>query len=75
MPRTIQKLSDNLINQIAAGEVIERPASVIKELVENSIDATASSITIDIEKGGIQRISIRDNGTGIVKDQLATALT
>ena len=75
MPKKIQKLPDNLINQIAAGEVIERPASVIKELVENSIDATASSITIDIEKGGIQRILIRDNGTGIEKDQLATALT
>lgn len=75
MPRTIRKLPDNLINQIAAGEVIERPASVVKELVENSIDATASSITIDIEKGGIQRISIRDNGTGIEKNQLITALT
>lgn len=75
MPKTIQKLPDNLINQIAAGEVIERPASAIKELLENSIDATASIISIDIEKGGIQRIQIRDNGTGINKDQLAIALT
>ena len=75
MPKTIQKLPDNLINQIAAGEVIERPASVIKELIENSIDATASEIVIDIEKGGIQHIQIRDNGTGINQNQLAVALT
>lgn len=75
MPIAIQKLPDNLINQIAAGEVIERPASVIKELLENSIDATASEVIIDIEKGGIQRISIRDNGTGIEDQQLTIALT
>ena len=75
MPKEILKLSDNLINQIAAGEVIERPASVIKELFENSIDATASTIAIDIEKGGIQRIFIRDNGTGIDQQQLHMALT
>lgn len=75
MTRDIKKLPDKLINQIAAGEVIERPASIVKELFENSIDATASRVTIEIEKGGIQRISIRDNGTGIDKDQLKSALT
>lgn len=75
MERLIRKLPNTLINQIAAGEVIERPASIVKELVENSIDASAKSISIELEKGGIQRISIRDDGVGIEKTQLEMALT
>ena len=71
--KNILELSEEMANLIAAGEVVERPSSVVKELVENSLDAEATRIIVELEDSGLKKITITDNGYGMTKDEIPVA--
>ena len=70
-PKPIQRLPQDTARKIAAGEVIDRPAAIVRELMDNAIDANAKFVTVEIEEGGIAKIRVRDDGFGMTKDDLA----